>query len=291
MTRWRATLKIRAQALRRPSRGSTKETIHPSSATQLLCGIRVQQPGQTVERHTREMQKKSIRANISDEQTRFAIINGLRTAIKHAVLQHEPTNVSEIKKWATLAESAENPGESRDVIKHIQRLEEKFDKFQIREVSATAQQRGRTPSPAPRVTFAENARSGIHYPRRCRHSFESAVCAAGITVRVVLRHNFYQRGRGHGRGGFRGQWNSRGRGHGRFVGGVPFAGQQQQTGLCFRCGNTRDHNNFNCPAMGAQCANCQKFNHFQSVCRSQRRATGQQQQQQQQQQHHQQQQQ
>lgn len=81
-------------------------------------------------------------------------------------------------------------------------------------------------------------------------------------VNAVRQEGVHSRGRsrGHFRGRARGR--ARGRGAGR---GNP----QQVTNSNDRCGNCGgDKNHKRCPAVGLECRNCKKLNHFAKVCRS-----------------------
>jgi len=58
----------------------------------------VQQARQTVEDYISKVQEKALKANMSDDQTRFSIINGLRKGIRQVVVQHEPQTIADIRK-------------------------------------------------------------------------------------------------------------------------------------------------------------------------------------------------
>ena len=92
---------------------------------------------------------------MSEEQARFSIIRGLRPDIRQSVLQHEPTSIADIKKWATIAESSTVDSSTTNVAEAIRRLEEKFDSLQTFTVGN--QHRGRSTS--PRVRFNINSTS------------------------------------------------------------------------------------------------------------------------------------
>jgi hypothetical protein len=65
-----------------------------------------QLPSQSVEDFISQIQQKALRTKMSDDQIRFSLIRGLLPDIRQSVLQHEPTTVEEIKKWATIAETS-----------------------------------------------------------------------------------------------------------------------------------------------------------------------------------------
>src|SRR6267154_276310 len=81
---------------------------------------------QTVEDYFTEVLKKAQRENLSDEQTRYSVINGLKKNIRHAVLQHEPEDIQEIKKWAMIAESSGSDSNS-DLMGIIKRMEKRLE--------------------------------------------------------------------------------------------------------------------------------------------------------------------
>ena len=89
----------------------------------------VQVQGQSVEEYIVKIQEKAIRANLSEEQTRFSIINGLRKNIRQSVLQHEITSINDIKRRALMAEASVEENLTTDVQEVIKRLEKKIEDY------------------------------------------------------------------------------------------------------------------------------------------------------------------
>ena len=91
-----------------------------------------QQPNQPVEDYICKLQQKALRANLTEEQTRYSMIHGLKPAIRQAVLQHDPTSVTDIRKWALIAESSSLEREQPDLGDLIKRMDETLQKMQLR---------------------------------------------------------------------------------------------------------------------------------------------------------------
>jgi len=100
---------------------------------------------------------RALKANMSDEQTRFSILNGFRPEIRQVVLQHDLTNLADIRKWATVAEASVVETDSNSVVLAMKRLEEKFDKLQACGMDSQTESRARSKS--PRVTFQDRGES------------------------------------------------------------------------------------------------------------------------------------
>jgi len=122
----------------------------------------VQGDNQSVEDYFTEVLKKAQRANLSNEQTRYSLINGLHKNIRQMVLQHEPEEIQDIKKWAMVAESSGLETNNSDVIGIIKRMEKKLDGMHVSEVEHTPYRR----SGSPRVTFDETSRTRSQSPQR-----------------------------------------------------------------------------------------------------------------------------
>jgi hypothetical protein len=78
-----------------------------------------QNPHQSVDDYLNNMERKAAKTNMPEEQKRHAIIYGLRPAIRQQVLQHEITNVQQIRHWATIAEASENSHAPQDDLKQM----------------------------------------------------------------------------------------------------------------------------------------------------------------------------
>ena len=262
----------------------------------------VQGEKQSVEEYFTEVVKKAQRANLSDEQTRYSIINGLKKHIRQAVLQHEPEDLQEIKKWAMIAESSGSDHDNSDIMGIIQRMEKKLDEMTVTEVERSSMKRSGSPripeSYQPRVTFEERNRERSQSPRRSSGSgdwrgdqsranhysqdspqevgsaqyYNTRVGYHGTDIQNRGRggnQTYYRGSRGHGRGG----WNQavQSPGGGQLQNSSQMYGYhpQQRSGECPRCGYT--HTPYQqCMAMGKACMNCGKLNHFQSCCRQAR---------------------
>src|SRR2546425_11382943 len=82
--------------------------------------------------------------------------------IRQAVLQHEPEDIQEVKKWAIIAESSGGETDNSGIMGIIQRMEKKLDGMKVSEVGQSSYRR----SGSPRVTFDENARGKSQSPQR-----------------------------------------------------------------------------------------------------------------------------
>ena len=108
-----------------------------------------QTDGQSVNDFIDLVQKKGLKAEAKEEQVLAAIIGGLRPSIRQSVLQHEPRTVQDIRKWGSVAESAEGQdgGSSSDLsaaVEEMKRqssvlseLKEQFQSIQVRGISRT----------------------------------------------------------------------------------------------------------------------------------------------------------
>ena len=122
----------------------------------------VQGEKQSVEDYFSEVLKKAQRANLSIEQTQYSLINGLHKNIRQVVLQHEPEDIQQVKKWVIIAESSGSESDNSDIMGIIQRMEKKLDGMKVSEVGQSSYRR----SGSPRVTFDENARGRSQSPQR-----------------------------------------------------------------------------------------------------------------------------
>ena len=115
-----------------------------------------QTDGQSVNDYIDLVQKKGLKAEAKEEQVLAVIIGGLRPSIRQSVLQHEPKTVQDIRKWGSVAESAEGQdgGSLSDLspaVEEMKRqssvlseLKEQFQSIQVRGISRT---NARSPSP------------------------------------------------------------------------------------------------------------------------------------------------
>jgi len=112
-----------------------------------------QSPSQGVEEYIGKVQQLAQKAEMSEEQLRYSVIKGLLPYIRQSVLQHDPKNLVEVKHWSVIAESARQEPPEASLVEAVRRLEEKFGNMCTVPVQ---QNRQRSPSPAPRVRFAED---------------------------------------------------------------------------------------------------------------------------------------
>jgi hypothetical protein len=122
---------------------------------------------QSVEDYISKVQQMAFRAKMPEDQLRFSIIRGLLPALRQSVLQHEPTTVDEIKKWATVAESAKLDTHDSTVVEAVKRLEEKFNTI----CAAPTDENYRTRSQSPRVRFQDERDSRVYSPGRRDNEF------------------------------------------------------------------------------------------------------------------------
>ena len=129
-----------------------------------------QQPNQSVEDYFTKVLKKSMKANLSEEQTRFSLINGLKNNIRQAVLQHEPSSIQDIRRWAMIAESSGSEGESTDLAGAVKLLTEKIAKLTVQESSTTGRDKRAV---SPRVSFEDQSRIKWTSPGRSSEGEDS----------------------------------------------------------------------------------------------------------------------
>ncbi|XP_033739209.1 uncharacterized protein LOC117326561 [Pecten maximus] len=92
-----------------------------------------QSPGQTVEDFITLVTSKGQDVGLSEEQTQQVIINGLKANIRQFVLQNNPQNMEDLRRWAKLGEltcSDENE-QHHEVVAAITRLEEQLQALSV----------------------------------------------------------------------------------------------------------------------------------------------------------------
>ena len=126
-----------------------------------------QLPDQSVEDFIALAQKKGNKAQAAPEQLRAAIIKGLKPYVRQQVLQHEPKDIEEIRKWAIVAESTEaqedRSSSSSELARAVEEmrkqsaavrdLQEQIQKIHLRGLSWSKSREERSPSPVQRVRF------------------------------------------------------------------------------------------------------------------------------------------
>src|SRR3989442_8389397 len=117
----------------------------------------IQKHDQPVEQFISQVQQQAIKAKLNEEQLRYSILHGLLPELRRAVINHEPATLDDIRKWATIAESAgmERKEDSNSKLeKAITRLENKFDNLQ-----AAAADNREPISNSSKVRFSDQARA------------------------------------------------------------------------------------------------------------------------------------
>lgn len=233
-----------------------------------------QLPTQSVEDYISKVQQKALRAKMTEDQIRFPLIRGLLPEIRQSVLQHEPTTVADIKKWATIAESSRIDTTSNAVTEAVKRLEEKFDGLQTATLSPNRarsqsprvrfqESSGRSSSPAPQ-DFRRNNQSSDYRPAwRAQPSFNRS--SRGDNARNN-RRSFPSSNDGRR---FSQDFSRQGSNNYSASGNNYYQGQQggRFNVLCYCCGLIRNHNKYNCPARDSRCASCNLFGHYTRLCR------------------------
>jgi hypothetical protein len=246
----------------------------------------VQLPNQTVEEYFTIMIKKAGRAKLTEDQTLFSMINGLKKSIRQAVLQHEPKDLGSVKKWAMIAEASGLETDNNSLVEAVKVLTERLNTSTVQEMGGTTTNKRST---SPRVTFADSSRERTVSPRRTGDdTYYGQATESGQRFSRPEGQGRPQRGRGTtSYSSFRG---SRGQQHGGWQGQQQGAWQNQSAGAeqsfqprtgweervhnpyagqCGQCGRLHSAGR-GCPARGRACHNCGKPNHFQSVCRQAR---------------------
>ena len=177
-----------------------------------------QTDGQSVNDYIDLVQKKGLKAEAKEEQVLAAIIGGLRPSIRQSVLQHEPRTVQDIRKWGSVAESAEGQeGESSSALSAaveemkrqssvLSELKEQFQSIQVRGISRTnarstfdeerchfedqGQRRpGSSPSPEDYTSSDWNQRQGRgNDPSTCRRNVYYRSTKARLQLRGARLH-------------------------------------------------------------------------------------------------------
>ena len=97
-----------------------------------------QQPGESVLDYIAKVQRAARDVNLPDEQQRFAVINGLRPAIRSHVLRQNPVDIAALRQAALLAEQTEHPGSFDDNSLALQRIERQLQQFTLHSLQESA---------------------------------------------------------------------------------------------------------------------------------------------------------
>lgn len=222
---------------------------------------------QSVEDYITTVQQKALRANLSEEQTRFCLINGLKQGIRQAVLQHEPTTIADIRKWAIISENSYGESAQTNIADMIKRLEEKVDKIQVAEIGSGSASRETRRSTSPRVTFSDESRERWSSPARSSGNgrpYQGTATTTdwrGTTQPATRETSWGRRNNDYG------QTNQ----GGNYRNSTP-----QRQGQNNSFGNRRGNFRQNFSGRGITCYKCGLRGHYQSTCRGVRRASQQQ---------------
>ena len=136
---------------------------------------------QSVDDYITDAQNKRRKTEMSDELFQAIIIKGLRPHIRQQVMQHEPQNVEDIRKWGVVAETSEdskdNTSDMATVMKAL--IELKADQKEMKAEAAKARSshnvhamgspgspRPMTPTSTPKVQFQEAVQTGYYTPNQ-----------------------------------------------------------------------------------------------------------------------------
>lgn len=192
----------------------------------------VQSPTQSVDEYILEVQQKALLANMDPQQLLYCVLNGLKPAIRQLVLQHEPKDLSEVTRWANIAESSEVQD---DIPAMLKRIEQKFNMLQVTELAPPRTPRSPSPVSVRRVQFQSDQHSNFaNRPEQ--------VQPRNSPAQPVRYDRSY----------------------------TPNMSNTVQQGSCYNCGLAW-HPKQQCPARNVHCHCCRRVGHYGRVCRASRR--------------------
>lgn len=217
---------------------------------------REQQSTESVDAYITDITKTARQLNLTDDNMlRFAVIRGLRPAIRLHVLQSNATTLDDVIKAARTADAALQsvPDSSATINELATTMKDFMAKFQT------------TPAVAPSggsvsvVTTERSSRRESQSPRRVRfQTSPSRERSSGERVSSYQRtppEQYYRQRGSNGRGNYTRGFNSSGR---------------QSRSTAYDCRNCMRHHTAGlCAAYNAQCFNCNRRGHFAKACRSQ----------------------
>jgi len=119
-----------------------------------------QRPDQSVDSYINSMERKTARINATPEQRLYAVINGLLPNIRRQIPLKELTNLQDLRRWASIAESTaadeEGQGEITTILKEVQHF---VRNLAATETTSDESTRGRSSSVGRRVTFSDEGDS------------------------------------------------------------------------------------------------------------------------------------
>lgn len=234
-----------------------------------------QEPNQTVEEYLLLLQERAAKAEITDKQVLYSAINGLSDKLRPLILQQNPQNLTELRKWAMLAESSMKPADDK-IVESIQRLEAKFTELatmqtqHMHAMSNTGTQYYAGPSiselnaqankftPAATYEYRQQQPAG-RYNNPPMQKFTSPSYESQTQQR---------KSQTNGERPPRKEWSNSGYQSERYT--SQQSERREHTFDCSRCGY-KHTNPKHCKASDAECHFCHKIGHFKAVCRAAKR--------------------
>ena len=221
-----------------------------------------QMQSETVDDYANRIKNLGKPTEFNDSTLMFALLNGLKPAIKGQVLARNPQSFAEAVDYAKLAELSVFVSASSTENMITEQLAQM--RCDIQQLAGTAKDSSIStlatggmncsPSPSPRrVHFNEPEATR---PARQQYAPRPLRPAAASSNRVFTPFRSDQREIVNGR--FNGQ-NNRQR---------PMRQTSSINPVCPKCGNNQHENAMRCPAIGKQCWTCSRFGHLRNVCRA-----------------------
>jgi hypothetical protein len=215
-----------------------------------------QRPDESVELFINRVQQLSRKANASEDQLKFSIINGLKPHIRQVVLTQQPDSIDDIRRVAIIAETAVPPPTDTSTLQLLQRLEQKFDGLHTRSVPQASARNDRSFNSKGqfntsgrsfnrgqfnerRQNFARRTPNSTYPPRMQTYNRSSNVTTSHLENQST----------------------------------APQTTSGEFLNTCTRCNRYHDYNQ--CAARGKTCNYCQLKNHYSICCRSRIAAAGQ----------------
>ena len=224
-----------------------------------------QNSSESVEKFLTRVEKKALRAGVSGEDLRLAIIAGLRPGIRAQVSVRKPESVNDIRRFGLEAEANEEPGGDLPTQEALKRLEAKLDSLSMNEMRSSSsppastykppEMRAYTPWQRGRGQAGRGRSLGRGTGPRYGQPPEAdpAQHPTFNCPRYSSAPRGYQRFPNYGRGGnFRQPEN--------------LQQQSDQGGQCLCSNCARVPGNYY--ALGKQCYFCGRLNHLSVCCRS-----------------------
>lgn len=121
---------------------------------------RRQRPDEKVTSYIEEMRAIARKLGLEDEIAIWAIVNGLKDEIRPSVIEKNPKNMTELRSYAELSESARSMSNTSTLESSIKRLEARLDGLSINNIDGGGYRSG------DRKTEERRGRSGVSRGRR-----------------------------------------------------------------------------------------------------------------------------